>query len=145
MASSNRASREVPRPAFGTACNLCPMHGLPIVGTTSVDGANDPSQPAAAAPNDMTEWEAPNAIPGYDVERDAAAVPYYTRDHLQKLSACLHARLAKMDGFLGTYPRNLSRTRKIQKFFMAIVLTLGILWIIISIISLISFLRGRRF
>ncbi|KAI0389577.1 hypothetical protein F5Y17DRAFT_448457 [Xylariaceae sp. FL0594] len=104
-------------------------------------------------------YEMAGAIPGYDIERDAGSIPLYTRTHLHKLSEGIHARLMDLDDALETNHHHRShhllkgrehhehvRSTAAHGFLRGlyyILLVLGIVWSIMSIISLVAYLRNR--
>ncbi|KAI1121310.1 hypothetical protein F5Y10DRAFT_272219 [Nemania abortiva] len=118
---------------------MIPSFGIPLeahypVAGVSSDGADDNGLPRMAR-RDM---------PRYDTTRDADAVPEYTREYLQRLSAALDARLKIVDNEVAYYPEALTKTRRVHRCITSVLAILGLLWLATSIVILVAIFRDNR-
>ncbi|KAI8632600.1 hypothetical protein F5Y19DRAFT_471767 [Xylariaceae sp. FL1651] len=107
---------------------------MPVVGTAS-DGAHDAAQVEAASTNE---------IPWYDVERDAEMVPQYTRAHLQKLSASVHARLVDLEQALVSSTHETPATKRIPRWLKVVLILSSFLWALALALILWNVIRVTR-
>ncbi|KAI8953394.1 hypothetical protein F4801DRAFT_597945 [Xylaria longipes] len=103
----------------------------PLVDAIS-DGAND-GVPPPVNPYTLTQ---------YDATKDANVVPKYTREYLQKLSAALDAHLRNLDDATTYYPETLTKTRKVYKCLMVMLIVLGLLWLATAIVIIVAIFKG---
>ncbi|KAH8167835.1 hypothetical protein CIB48_g391 [Xylaria polymorpha] len=109
----------------------------PVVDAVS-DGAND-EVPSPANPNPN-----PNlyTLPRYDATKDADAVPKYTRGYLQSLSTAIDTRLRNLDDATAYYPEAFSKTKKVYKGLMILLVVLGLLWLATAIVIVVAIFKG---
>ncbi|KAI0454046.1 hypothetical protein F5B21DRAFT_504734 [Xylaria acuta] len=103
----------------------------PLVDAIS-DGANDGVLPPAN----------PYDLPWYDATKDADAVPKYTREYLQRLPTAIDARIKNLDDAAAYYPDVLTKTRKVHKCLMGLLIVLGLLWLATAIVIVVAIFKG---
>ncbi|KAI1755930.1 hypothetical protein F4782DRAFT_527284 [Xylaria castorea] len=81
-------------------------------------------------------------LPWYDATKDADAVPKYTREYLQRLSTAIDARLRSLDDTTAYYPEALTKTRKVHKCLMGLLIVLGLLWLATAIVIVVAISKG---
>ncbi|RYC56594.1 hypothetical protein CHU98_g9614 [Xylaria longipes] len=121
----------------------------PLVDAIS-DGAND-GVPPPVNPYTLTQYDAtkdgkvqdPFLSPSRPVNSTPAnVVPKYTREYLQKLSAALDAHLRNLDDATTYYPETLTKTRKVYKCLMVMLIVLGLLWLATAIVIIVAIFKG---
>ncbi|KAI3341072.1 hypothetical protein F4824DRAFT_516296 [Ustulina deusta] len=85
----------------------------------------------------------PPAIPRYNIEENSETVPNYTREYLQKLSTAVDTRLRINGDEISYYAMAMTKTQRVHKCLMGVLIIISLLWLVTSIIILVVVFRGQ--